>query len=175
MAQGTCSIPDCGRPAETMGWCQAHYVRYRKTGDVQAERPIEERRPRADGGGPCAILDCTKPATKRGWCQAHYQRWRIHGDPLHSGPLRPKSPSGDVPRYASVHHNLRLVRGRASEHACVDCGSPAAQWSYREGEASQCIVEVDGWVRRYSVDPDDYDPRCAPCHRTFDAEARRRA
>lgn len=33
-----CSIPDCGKTAKARGWCEAHYLRWRKHGDPQAGR-----------------------------------------------------------------------------------------------------------------------------------------
>lgn len=36
----TCSVPSCDRPVRTKGWCNAHYMRWWHTGDVDAERPL---------------------------------------------------------------------------------------------------------------------------------------
>lgn len=36
----SCSVATCDRLAYGRGWCQAHYQRWRKTGDVQADKPI---------------------------------------------------------------------------------------------------------------------------------------
>lgn len=33
-----CSIPDCGKPARTRGWCNAHYHRWQRHGDPVAGR-----------------------------------------------------------------------------------------------------------------------------------------
>ena len=41
---GDCSVQDCDRGAFARGWCQAHYSRWRTTGDVQADEPIKTRR-----------------------------------------------------------------------------------------------------------------------------------
>lgn len=35
-----CSVENCGRPAEKRGWCNAHYRRWHKTGNVQAHKPL---------------------------------------------------------------------------------------------------------------------------------------
>lgn len=45
MAERTCSIEGCDRPAKTLGWCGTHYERWRKHGDVNAGRrkPVIER------------------------------------------------------------------------------------------------------------------------------------
>ena len=39
--ESLCSVPKCGRPVKTRGWCQAHYMRWWYTGDVAADRPIQ--------------------------------------------------------------------------------------------------------------------------------------
>ena len=44
MAKRTCSVETCDRPAESRGWCNSHYERWRRTGDVQADRPMHARR-----------------------------------------------------------------------------------------------------------------------------------
>lgn len=36
-----CSVDDCGRTAfNDRGWCQAHYKRWQKYGDIDADRPV---------------------------------------------------------------------------------------------------------------------------------------
>lgn len=40
MAEGTCSVDACEKPARNRGWCSAHYERWRKTGDVRADEPL---------------------------------------------------------------------------------------------------------------------------------------
>lgn len=39
-----CSVVGCARPQHARGWCQGHYLRWYKTGDVQADRPIGEHK-----------------------------------------------------------------------------------------------------------------------------------
>lgn len=53
-------------------------------------------------------------------------------------------------------------------HACVDCGSPATDWSLRADAKIQ--IEQHGPKRglAFSSDPLDYDPRCHPCHARYD-------
>lgn len=41
-ARGVCSVAGCGRPVVGRGWCQAHYGRWQRSGDVQADVPIRE-------------------------------------------------------------------------------------------------------------------------------------
>lgn len=103
-----CSVATCDREATTRGWCTAHYQRWHRTGDVQADIPI--------GGDPlpetCAIADCEKDRyTTRGWCEMHYRRWRRTGD------LRPEDPpQGTMTRLCSVADCVKPVDGRGLCH-----------------------------------------------------------
>lgn len=75
MAQPTCSVPVCDRPAKVRGWCRTHYNRWRESGDpgndlVRAYRRVI-----------CAIDGCDRPHVARGYCYAHYDRTQRNGDP----------------------------------------------------------------------------------------------
>ncbi len=61
--------------------------------------------------------------------------------------------------YAAQHKEVNKERGPAYRHNCVDCGKQAIEWSQIHGS--------DGW------DPDNFEPRCIPCHRTYDADSLR--
>jgi hypothetical protein len=71
--------------------------------------------------------------------------------------------------YKSMHNRVSRKRGSASNYLCVDCKNQADEWSYNHLDAN----ELHGFTGRgiyaaYSLDPANYDPRCKPCHRTFD-------
>lgn len=55
---------------------------------------------------------------------------------------------------AKQHKDVISMRGRASEHKCVDCGSQAEDWSHVHRTARR-----DWW---------NYQPRCGPCHVKYD-------
>lgn len=80
MSDSTCTVPDCERLPVCRNWCNTHYERWRRTGDVQADRPIQHREFQNDP--VCAIPDCGEATKSRGWCKLHYGRWLKHGDPL---------------------------------------------------------------------------------------------
>ena len=69
----------------------------------------------------------------------------------------------DQPTYSGMHQRLRSLKGDASEHTCVDCGSSAEEWSY-DGLDTDSLT--DGC--KYSLDPDHYEARCKSCHRKHD-------
>jgi hypothetical protein len=70
-----CTVPPCNRPAVTRGWCHTHYLRWRRTGDVQAERPIG-----GAGDEACTVDACSGEVYARGLCEPHYRRKRRTGD-----------------------------------------------------------------------------------------------
>lgn len=77
MTDATCSVQGCTRPIQSRGWCDPHYGRWRKTGDVQAGIPLPPAKIRI-----CSIPECGVRVRARGWCVTHYNRWFEHGDPL---------------------------------------------------------------------------------------------
>lgn len=77
-----CSIPDCGKPVRSKGWCNSHYLRHLIHGTPTGGSDYRNR----DRGSVCQVDGCGKPAKARGWCGAHYRRWHKHGDPGESFP-----------------------------------------------------------------------------------------
>lgn len=83
-------------------------------------------------------------------------------------PRRKHRHFGDDIGYAAAHWRVRKERGAARQHSCVDCGQQAVDWSLRNDAVSlrngmHCQIEMT-----YSVDVMEYDPRCRPCHKTYD-------
>lgn len=72
--------------------------------------------------------------------------------------------------YAQAHHRTRRAKGRADEHACVDCGGPADHWSYdgKDPNAYFGRAQTLGGLMLWSDNPDHYEPRCKPCHKQYD-------
>lgn len=72
----TCSVPGCGRPHRSRGYCALHYTRWLSNGDpnkVQRERQPKPRR-------MCSIDNCQVDHYAHGVCRIHYDRLRAHGD-----------------------------------------------------------------------------------------------
>jgi hypothetical protein len=74
----------------------------------------------------------------------------------------------DNPTYHGAHERVRRSRGLASEWFCTDCPTPtsAAEWSYDGLDPDDLTEPANG--RKYSANPDHYQPRCVPCHRQHD-------
>ena len=69
-----CSVHRCNRIAVTRGWCQAHYLRWRRTGETNDARKIGARRNTA-----CEVESCDRVAVARGLCSTHYGRLKRTG------------------------------------------------------------------------------------------------
>jgi hypothetical protein len=79
------------------------------------------------------------------------ERLKGRGDSAHSL----AGAAGPTPEYSARHKRVERERGPANEHACIDCGHLAYDWCQTHG--------TDG------LDSMDYEPRCRPCHRAYDA------
>lgn len=80
----------------------------------------------------------------------------------------------DVVDYAGAHDRVKVLRGPAKKHPCLDCGNPAQHWSYDHEDPNELIAQNDyGRGCAYSLDPSHYQPRCIPCHTAFDASSRK--
>ncbi|AOE44491.1 hypothetical protein BIZ70_gp032 [Gordonia phage JSwag] len=102
-------------------------------------------------------------------CSMHRERIRLTGSPggveaRHE--LPPKS-------YRSAHNRVRISRGAATLYQCVDCGGAAVEWSYRGGDPDEReepwkLPHGEPTMVAFSNDVTYYDPRCKPCHVSFD-------
>lgn len=74
--------------------------------------------------------------------------------------------------YGSAHGRVKALLGRASSYSCSSCSSVAREWAYLHvGDDPDLVVDDRG--RAYSLNIDRYSPMCSPCHRAYDAQARR--
>jgi|SRR5579884_646920 len=71
-----CAAANCNRDHYSKGWCEAHYRRQLRNGEMQADRAVGDRpAPR-----PCMVADCPRTSTERGLCHAHYLRLIRNGE-----------------------------------------------------------------------------------------------
>jgi hypothetical protein len=71
-----------------------------------------------------------------------------------------------APTYGSVHRGIRVNMGSAKGLTCVDCGNLAYDWSLKK-EADNLVFDAN-WPGWFSVEVDDYEPRCRSCHISYD-------
>ncbi|MEW2301981.1 endonuclease VII domain-containing protein [Streptomyces sp. NPDC006655] len=100
----SCSVPTCNLPLYARGWCQSHYSRWKKTGDVQPDVPIAGRQKRS---GNCRVEGCERPIEARRLCVGHLRREDKFGDVQAHIPLkRPSDGSCSVPDCPRPHAGL---------------------------------------------------------------------
>lgn len=74
-----CTQPNCGRPHKARGYCQTHYMQFRRGVSVTSgiRSRVREKPPE------CAEAGCLEPVKAKGLCKAHYQRLLRHGHTLY--------------------------------------------------------------------------------------------
>lgn len=86
-----CSVKNCEGVFYALGFCAQHYVRYRRKGDVDADKPI---RGWVKAGKKCLVESCLNifnalyGGSRRGYCSAHYRRILKNGE-VGSEPILP--------------------------------------------------------------------------------------
>lgn len=75
MAKATCSVDTCDRPSKARGWCYSHWDRWRRLGDVQADRPLRARQANGASVG-CRVDGCGRSHYAKGLCRTHNQYLR---------------------------------------------------------------------------------------------------
>lgn len=106
MSQGICAVPSCDRVVSCRGWCHAHYLRWRETGDVRADVPLGSQPPRPQ----CGVEGCERDAYARSLCEMHYRRQQRGGD------ARPEQPARGTPMPCSVPGCERIATERGWCH-----------------------------------------------------------
>lgn len=76
----SCSVAGCEKPVRARGWCNSHYLRWRRCGDPLGLRGSYEPRT-----GTCIIDGCDRPIEGRRLCKKHWFRLKRHGDPEEGG------------------------------------------------------------------------------------------
>ena len=122
---------------------------------------------------------------KTGECKRCYHR-RYHRENRRPAP---RSRTGETPEtatqctYLAAHLRVHHIRGKASAHACTECGQPADEWSYRGGSEHELTGSREVWrqgvlyTKQSTWSPYiwDYDPMCTDCHRERDIKTKEQA
>lgn len=97
-----CLVENCNNIHMAKGYCNTHYIRFKKYGDINGKAPLRLQR-------KCSVIDCNskyhsrgycvkhymkmirknnppcilcnQPRVGKGYCQKHYQRLKTYGDP----------------------------------------------------------------------------------------------
>jgi hypothetical protein len=111
-----CAVPDCTRDAKERGWCHGHYQRWKRVGDVQADRPLSRRVNEA-----CTVADCHRPAVRHQLCQSHAVRQSKSGDVQADMPIREVAGTGYLNHgYLVIPVPLELRHLADGDHAMAE-------------------------------------------------------
>ena len=147
--------PSCKCHGEPMMWQK----------DARLERP--------DGGWRCRIKfrDANREASRR-WRAKNPEYGNIrHARRTEGGqPTNPHGPQyrGDRIGYQQAHSRVRYERGRAAGFACTECGNPAKDWAlHHDAPAENLRVDQHTVLagKVFSLDTNDYSPKCASCNK----------
>ena len=157
-----CSVDGCDKESKARGWCWTHYGRWK----VHGATTLPGRAPKPPR--PCSVDGCARDFYAKGYCYLHWSRMRrtgtLEAPAPRSGAEHPGWVGDDV-SYTAMHTRILKVRGRASEHECIQCEGVAAEWAYDYTDPSPKYRKGRGL---YSTDPARYVPMCVRCHKTFD-------
>lgn len=164
-----CSVPDCDRKHFCGGFCNPHYQRLVRWGDVRSDVPIKRVRP---SGHICSIEGCGRPHVANGWCEAHNLRWQKTGDVRPDVPIRGRM-TRKGPCTVDGCGKPREARGlcighmlREDKFGDVRADIPLKQRSDGACSVTGCPLPHAGlgWCRAhyepfklYKLTPDDYD------------------
>lgn len=169
-----CSIEDCDKPQyQRRSMCASHYMRQHRYGDPLHVPP---QRHTDLSGERFGLLTAVEYLAKG--ARQPVSMWLCRCDcgastTVRTGDLRRGGVTTcgarlhqllDVVGYTTAHQRVQHEKGKASSHACVDCGGAAAQWSYDHDDPDQL---TEG-AYPYSLGVDHYVARCVPCHKRFD-------
>src|SRR4051812_30618840 len=103
--------------------------------------------------GRCNIVGCEHPKTSFSTsCGTHYNEW-----------------VANQPTYKGIHTKLKLIRGPASDHECINCDKLAQDWAYIHGDVNEKYHTTNAGSRlAYSLKLSYYMPLCHKCHMNFD-------
>lgn len=84
----TCTMAGCARPHKARGYCQTHYMQFKR-----GITPVGTIRSRVRDKPPeCVAEDCAEPVKAHGLCKKHYQRKLRHGHVNRTNRKKPHVP-----------------------------------------------------------------------------------
>lgn len=175
-----CSMPSCDSEVYAKNLCLSHYDKDHR-GTLIRELLIslcECGEPTVRDGILCRKHH--KDTYKRKWLQVPGNRERQNAaSRRYSRPddLGPVEPVKEVVGYFQAHKRVKAAKGGpASAFDCVDCGGQAKHWALKH-DAVDLLTETlprrhKDAVVSYSLNPDDYEPKCITDHLNGDRAAR---
>ena len=174
MHNGTCPVPDCGKPLKQAGYCYGHYMKNWRYGTPTPDHGVKWVDLRGQRFGSLVVAE--RRDTK--WlcnCDCGEQTLVRAGDLNRGGVSSCGDKTIHIRRedvgYSAAHDRVRTDRGRVQTYDCVGCGRQAQHWSYDHTDADELIaVGLSANPVAYSTKPEHYSPRCITCHKRFDLD-----
>lgn len=136
MAQRTCSVDGCGRPARARGWCEAHYRRWKRNGSIGPaqvhgyERSVRERLDAYTAVAPSGCWEWTGAIDRNG-----YGRIRVNGKLDRAHRASYETHVGQIPDGLHIDHLCRNRRCLNPDH--LEPVTPAENVRRGEGHGSE--------------------------------------
>jgi hypothetical protein len=168
--------------------CHAHFERWRKTGDVNAAKPVTHRVHKWESDARCDVGGCDA-SPSGGGRGMHYARQLRHGDPLYERE-KPTVCAAEgcerepFSRDLCIMHYTRWLR-----HGDLETHWPAlkpnsevtynflherlrkARGNATDYQCVRCPAQAVNWAWIHGADPADfgsYTPMCRSCHMKYD-------
>jgi hypothetical protein len=111
MPKTTCSIEGCAKPTRARGWCEAHYKRWRRTGDAGHTLPTLDQRfwARVDKSGDCWLWTGAKNLDGYGVISSE-------GKPSLTHRVAYELQVGPIPRGQQIDHICHATSCVRAEH-----------------------------------------------------------
>lgn len=154
-----CSLEDCSEQYYAKDMCRKHYNLLKATGNPYGKKAEWV-------ATPCEVHP-NRTLNSKGKCQACVSKQFYWSGPQSKRLDLRKEMVG----YEGMHSRLRADRGRAAQYECMDCTKQATDWSLKYNAASVIKAQTGRAAGSlYSLDVNDYEPRCSDCHKKYDAK-----
>lgn len=159
-------------PEDWHGQIRGYYSRGCRCADCrEAVRVYYHEVVKKDPPKPCQVEGCPKNAApRRKWCHGHCKRLTKTGSL--GSPVTRVMNDPDA-SYEAAHKRVHYARGKAKDYPCSRCGGNAKDWAYIHGSPGERPAGTGANGRShgpYSLNPEEYEPMCAPCHKDYDLE-----
>jgi hypothetical protein len=85
----------------------------------------------------------------------------------------PKRARRPVTTYSAAHDLVKATKGTPANHECITCGEAAQEWALMPGSPDETFQTYGPHAnKRFSPNPEDYQPMCRSDHRRMDAQYR---
>lgn len=172
----TCTMDGCDRPHKARGYCQTHYMQFKR--GIMPVGPIKVRI--RDKPPECVEDGCHEPVKAKGYCRTHYQRLLRHGHTMYRDRKTPAKPCAidacDNHAYAKGLCHAHYIKQRKWKGAGVDAVRYQEMLKEQNGVCAICRQpetapdKSSGKIRDLAIDHDHKTGKirallCSNCNR----------